>query len=161
METVEKERIGLLAASLFATFSVLVLGCVVIAPALNIWYAELLKPVFNPPNWVFAPVWIVLYAAMASAAYLVLLEGWKKASVRKAIAAYGVQLILNLTWIVVFFGLQQTWAALFVIALLWIAIIVNKFYFWRVRSLAGWLLVPYLLWVTFAAVLNGSIAGLN
>jgi tryptophan-rich sensory protein len=124
------------------------------------WYRTLVKPGFNPPDWIFAPVWTVLYLMMAVAAWRV----WRTATTvdrRRALAAFGVQLGLNLLWSILFFGFQQIGLALFEIALLLSAIAVCVVLFWRVERLAGQLLVPYLLWVAFAATLNLSLWLLN
>lgn len=145
-----------------------VLGCLVVsglgglatAAGVDGWYRTLVKPGFNPPDWVFAPVWTVLYLMMAVAAWRV----WRTAATvdrRRALAAFGVQLGLNLLWSILFFGLQQIGLALFEILLLLSAIAVCVVLFWRVERLAGWLLVPYLLWVAFAATLNLSLWLLN
>jgi translocator protein len=125
------------------------------------WYAQLRKPAWNPPSWVFAPVWTLLYALMAVAAWLVWLT---RGSVREAavpLSAYIVQLALNGTWSFLFFGRQAIGAALVEIALLWLAILVTVVLFWRVRRLAGILLLPYFAWVSFAVALNAALWRLN
>jgi len=124
------------------------------------WYAQLTKPAWNPPNWVFGPVWTLLYAMMGVSAWLV----WKDAGFKGATTAlslFGVQLALNAAWSWFFFGLLQPGLALVDIVLLWIAIFATLISFWRIRGLAGALLVPYLAWVTFASALNFSIWQLN
>ena len=123
------------------------------------WYAQLDKPAWNPPNWIFAPVWTLLYMAMAVAAWLV----WRQGSPtrRVPLAVWGVQLVLNALWSWIFFGLHRPGFAALEIGLLWVAILATTLLFWRVRRAAGVLFVPYLAWVTFAAVLNLSIWLLN
>ncbi len=124
------------------------------------WYAELVKPAWSPPPWLFGPVWTLLYLLMATAAWLVWREGgWGRQ--RAALQLYGIQLVLNAAWTPVFFGLRQTGAALVLIVVLWLAIAATARAFGRVRPAAGWLLGPYLAWVGFAAVLNASIWWLN
>lgn len=124
------------------------------------WYAGLAKPGWTPPGAVFAPVWTILYGLMAVAGWLV----WKAgatARTRAALAVFAVQLVLNTAWSWLFFGLERPDLALLCIVLLWAAIVATITAFWRVRPLAGGLLLPYLIWVTFAAALNFQIWRLN
>ncbi len=120
------------------------------------WYPSLQKPWFDPPAWVFGPVWTVLYVMMAIAAWQVYVAGD-----RAALTSFYVQLGLNLLWSVVFFGLRSPGLALIEIVFLWLAVAVTTAMFMRVRRSAGWLMVPYLAWVSFAAVLNAAIWRLN
>lgn len=124
------------------------------------WYQTLARPSWAPPDWVFGPVWTVLYAMMAVAAWLVWRQkGWRAA--RWPLTLFLVQLALNSLWSAIFFGLQQpAWACVEIVAL-WIAIAATLVAFWRRSRLAGALLLPYLLWVTFAAALNFEFARLN
>lgn len=124
------------------------------------WYDQLDKPSFNPPSWVFGPVWTVLYVLIAVAAWLV----WDRraeAAVALPLAAWGVQLVLNALWSWLFFGLERPGLAFAEILVLWLAILATVVLFWRLRPVAGALLIPYLAWVSFAAVLNGAIWRLN
>lgn len=124
------------------------------------WYAALAKPSWNPPNWVFAPVWTCLYILMGIAAGLV----WQRAGRRAARGALGlflVQLLLNSAWSWLFFGLHQPALAFAELVILWIAIAATALAFWRWRPLAGWLLAPYLAWVSFAGALNFALWQLN
>lgn len=125
------------------------------------WYPTLAKPSFNPPAWVFGPTWTVLYILMGVALFLVWRQGLDTQGVRLALIAFGVQLMLNALWSIIFFRMQSPGWAFAEIILLWIAIIATLWAFWRVLPAAGWLLVPYLAWVSFAGVLNGSIWILN
>ncbi len=134
---------------------------VVTDPGFTSWYAAIQKPGFMPPSWVFGPVWTVLYLLMGVAAFLVWQRGLGSRIVRIALVWFVVQLALNASWTPVFFGLQRIDLALLVIVLLWAAIIVTIYYFFRVSRPAGMLLIPYLLWVSFATVLNASIWHLN
>ena len=136
------------------------LGSLVSISALQGWYTGLIKPSFNPPNSVFGPVWTLLYVLMAVSGWLVWKQG-RWAENRPALTFYGVQLFLNVLWSVLFFGLHQTGAASAEILVLWIAILGTTILFWRRNTLAGALLVPYLGWVTFAALLNITIWQLN
>jgi tryptophan-rich sensory protein len=124
-------------------------------------YPTLAKPSFNPPAWVFGPTWTVLYILMGVALFLVWQQGLNTQGVRLALFVFGVQLMLNALWSIIFFRMQSPGWAFAEIILLWIAIIATLWAFWRVMPAAGWLLVPYLAWVSFAAVLNGSIWFLN
>jgi len=125
------------------------------------WYATIQKPAFNPPNWVFGPVWTTLYILMGISAYLVWMKGWDKKEVRSALAIFAVQLVLNTLWSIIFFGAKELFLAFVEIAFLWTAIVVTIFLFRRISRNAALLLVPYLLWVSFAAFLNYSVWQLN
>jgi benzodiazapine receptor len=138
-----------------------IFGSVATTPAIPGWYASLKKPSFNPPNWVFGPVWTLLYALMGISAYLVWNRGWEKKEVRIALVIFGIQLILNTLWSFIFFKFQSPGWALVEIIVLWLAILVTVLNFMKISKPAGWLLVPYLLWVSFAAFLNFSIFRLN
>jgi tryptophan-rich sensory protein len=125
------------------------------------WYPTLVKPAFTPPSWVFGPVWTTLYLLMGIAAFLVWQKGLRLRAVRVALAWFLVQLVLNALWSPVFFGLHRIGWALVVIVLLWAAIVVTIRHFACVSRVAALLLVPYLLWVSFATVLNAAIWWLN
>ena len=126
------------------------------------WFAELLKPTWNPPSWIFAPVWTLLYATMAVALWLVRREPANEDRLRKvALVLFAIQFALNLAWTPLFFGLRSPGLAFAEICLLWIALLSTMLAFGRVRPLAGYLLLPYLLWVSFARVLNGTIWLMN
>lgn len=125
------------------------------------WYATLRKPAITPPGWVFGPVWTALYLMMAVAALLVWLQGWRTPGVKTALVLFAVQLVLNLLWSPAFFGMQSPVAGLIVIIPLWAAVLATTMAFFRVSTVAGFLLVPYILWVSFAAVLNYLIFALN
>lgn len=124
------------------------------------WYPTLAKPVFTPPDWLFAPVWTVLYAAMGVAAAQIWRAGHTRA-VRRALILFAVQLLLNGGWSFAFFWARSPGIGLLVIVLLWIVLAVTLRAFFRLRAVAGWLLVPYLAWVTYALALNLGIWVLN
>jgi tryptophan-rich sensory protein len=124
------------------------------------WYVTLEKPSWNPPGWVFAPVWTLLYLSMGVAAWLVW-ERRDRRPIRVAMVLLGVQLALNLAWSGLFFALQSPEFAFYEIVFLWLAILTTLVEFWRIRTTAGLLLVPYLAWVSFAASLNWMIWRLN
>jgi tryptophan-rich sensory protein len=124
------------------------------------WYAALAKPAFTPPALIFAPVWTALYLMMAVAAWLVWKDGgWAGAG--PALTLFLVQLALNAQWSYLFFGLHRPGLAWFDILALWLALLGTVAAFWRRRPLAGALLLPYLFWVSFAAVLNFALWRLN
>jgi tryptophan-rich sensory protein len=124
------------------------------------WYAGIVKPSWNPPNWVFGPVWTVLYAMMGVAAWLVWLRR-PQVPVGPALALFGVQLLLNAFWSWLFFGWHRMGWALLEMGLLWLAILATLIAFRRVAPAAGYLLVPYLAWVSFAWFLNYTLWRLN
>ena len=154
-----------LVAFLAASFGAAALGSWSTSQSVNTWYPTLRKPSFTPPGWVFGPVWTVLYAAMAVAAWLVKREA-DRSPVRapvgqQALVAWGVQLTLNVAWSAVFFGQRRIGAAVAVIAALWTAIAVCAERSARVSRPAALLLLPYLGWTTFAAALNVRLWQLN
>jgi tryptophan-rich sensory protein len=134
-------------------------GGLATASSVDTWYPTLAKPAFNPPNWVFAPVWTTLYVLMAIAAWRVWRSGATAA--RLALGAWALQLALNLSWSLLFFGLQRIGAALAEILVLLAAIALTARLFWRIDRAAGALLAPYLAWVAFAALLNAALWRLN
>ena len=149
-----------LAVCLAACFGAAALGTMFTWPGVSTWYQGIRKPSFSPPNWVFGPVWTALYTMMAVAAWLV----WQKsdAAARSVpLVLFGVQLALNAAWSPIFFGLRSFGWALADIVALWLAIVATLVAFLRVSAPAGLLLVPYLAWVSFAAVLNFGIWRLN
>jgi benzodiazapine receptor len=128
--------------------------------AIPAWYAYLSKPSFSPPNWLFGPVWTILYLLMGIAAYRI----WscqKSASRQKALSAYFVQLALNALWTPVFFGLHALGLGLIIICAMCIAILITIFRFWRIDRTAAYLLCPYIAWVSFATALNIVLLMLN
>lgn len=150
---------------------------------INTWYASLNKPSFNPPNWIFGPVWTAIFVLMGIALYLVwikkwetkneiyhrkikawnpfsrkFLGAWQKANV---ILVFATQLVLNVLWSILFFGLHSPGVAFFELLMLWFAIIFLIINFYKVSKVAAWLLLPYILWVSFAAILNLAIFLIN
>ncbi len=124
------------------------------------WYDLLAKPSWRPPNWLFAPVWTVLYLMIAVSGWLV----WREAGVAGAkipLTVYAIQLVLNAAWTPIFFGLHRPDLAFFEIVLIWLSIVATILLFYPIHAGAAWLLVPYLGWVTFAAALNFAIWSLN
>ncbi len=151
-----------LIVALVVTFAAAAIGSAATIPNLEPWYASLTKPSWNPPNFVFGPVWSTLYTLMAIAAWLVWRRGGPDgANVRVPLAWFLLQLALNALWSWLFFGWHRVGLAFVEVLMLWLAILATILSFRRVSSLAAILLVPYLLWVTFASTLNGAIARLN
>jgi tryptophan-rich sensory protein len=142
-----------LAASLILCQTAGFLGSLFTTPAIPTWYAALKKPSFTPPNWIFGPVWIGLFILMGISLFLV----WKRQGhphFKTALVFFCVQLILNVLWSVAFFGLRWPLLGFIDIVLLWLAILLTIRHFWKVSRFSGTLLLPYLLWVSFAAFLN-------
>lgn len=137
------------------------IGAFATQASINDWYTTINKPFFNPPNWIFAPVWTILYTMMGIAAALVWHQGLAKEGVKSALIVFVVQFILNALWSTVFFGMRQPLYALFVIIALWIMLLLCIQKFMKINKTAGSLLVPYLLWISFATILNFSIYWLN
>lgn len=138
-----------------------IIGSIFTTPAIPTWYAGLTKGPLNPPSWVFAPVWTTLFALMGIAVYLVWKKGMTRPEVRSAVIVFGVQLVLNVMWSILFFGLQSPGLALVEIAIFWLAIALTIWKFAKVSPTAAWLMTPYIAWVSFASYLNYTIWILN
>ena len=136
--------------------AVLVIGAAVSAPGVEGWHAGGPEPNWPPPRWVFGPVWVVLYVVTAVAASIVWLSR-RRGDVCCPLSAFGVQLALGLAWSVCFFGLRSPLLGFLDVCLLWVMVAVTAVEFFRVSRTAGWLMAPYWLWVTLAAVLNAAI----
>lgn len=141
-------------------FAISALGAFITLPKIPGWYGDLTKPSFNPPPWLFGPVWTILYVLMALAAWRIWLRPASEAR-STGLSWFYIQLALNAAWSPVFFGLQQPRLALAVIVGLLASLAFAVFRFFSIDRLAGWMLVPYLAWVGFASVLNGAIVVLN
>jgi tryptophan-rich sensory protein len=137
------------------------IGSLFTTPAITTWYATLQKPPFTPPNWLFAPAWITLYLLMGISAFIIWRRGLDNRWVKRALTVFLIQLVLNALWSVAFFGLESPLYGVIVIAALWVAILFTILKFFKISSVAAVLMLPYILWVTFAAVLNVSILVLN
>lgn len=149
-----------LACAIAVCFAAAGISSLYTTPAIPGWYASLQKPAWNPPNWLFGPVWTLLYLLMSVAVWLV----WRErgfAGAGLALALFALQLLLNALWSIIFFGWQRPALALLEIFFLWAAIFATMLSFWRISQPAAWLMWPYLLWVTFAGFLNLAIARLN
>lgn len=146
--------------SIVATVGIGSLGGIFTIAEIPNWYAGLNKPSFNPPNWLFGPVWTSLYTMMGIAFYLI----WKQPATdtrKKAIQIFIIQFVLNFFWSIIFFSLHSIGAALIEIIVMWIFILLTIIQFSKLSKPAAWLLVPYIAWVSFATLLTASIWKLN
>lgn len=138
-----------------------IIGSLVTTTGEGSWYAAIEKPPFNPPGFVFGPVWTTLYILMGISLYLIWMEGTGRREVRLALIFFSTQLVLNALWTFLFFGLQSPFLGLVEIIILWLFIVATIVAFYRFNKTAAFLMVPYLAWVTFAAFLTYSIWILN
>jgi tryptophan-rich sensory protein len=152
-------KIWKLFISILVPFIASTIGSLFTASSVSTWYLTLNKPVFNPPGWIFGPVWTLLYLLMGIALYLVWID--KAKNKEKAYWLFGIQLGLNALWSILFFGLKNPLFAFIEIILLWIAILMTIIYFYKINKKTIYLLLPYILWVSFASVLNFSLMILN
>jgi len=137
------------------------LGSFATRGSVTTWYADLSRPSFTPPDWTFGVVWPILYVMMGISAFLIWNMGFDKTEVKVALGIFGLQLILNGLWTPIFFGLHLIGLALVEIIMMWAAILLTIISFWKVSKPAAFLLLPYILWVSFAIVLNASLYILN
>lgn len=137
------------------------IGSFYTAPAIPGWYAGLNKPSFNPPDWVFAPVWITLYLMMGLTLYLSLRHWPERPADKPSLIAFAVQLVLNAGWSIIFFGLRSPLFGFIWIIALWLSILATIIFFRRVTRIGAILLIPYLIWVSFAGALNFLLWRLN
>ena len=138
-----------------------IVGSIFTIPSISAWYATLVKPDLNPPAWIFAPVWILLFALMGIAAFLVWKNGTSRQDIKIALGIFIGQLALNTLWSIIFFGMHNPGLAFIEIIALWFAIVWLITVFYKISKLAAYLLLPYILWVSFAAYLNYAIWVLN
>lgn len=157
----QRKNVFKLIIAIFVSQLAGVIGSIFTVSAIAGWYSELAKPALNPPNWLFGPAWVTLYTLMGIAAFLVWKKGWEQKEVKKGLAVFGLQLLLNAIWSIIFFGWQNPAWALVNIILLWLAIVWTIIVFRRISKPAACLLLPYILWVSFAAYLNYSIWMIN
>jgi benzodiazapine receptor len=161
MQNMNLKDISKLVVSIVASLAAGAIGSIFTRTAIPTWYTTLAKPPFTPPNWIFAPVWTFLYVLMGIAAFLIWRRGLENKPVRTALLLFLIQLVLNAFWSVAFFGLESPLYGLIVISILWVAILVMIVLFFRISKVSSILMWPYLLWVSFATVLNSSIWLLN
>ncbi|MFA5764212.1 MAG: TspO/MBR family protein [archaeon] len=139
------------------------IGTIFTIPNIPTWYASLVKPFFSPPNWLFAPVWTILFLMMGVSLYFILENKNKKLEIKRkiAIAFFGIQFIFNILWSYLFFGLRNPLFGFIGIIFLWISILATIISFYKIDKKSAYLLVPYLLWVSFATILNFAVFILN
>jgi len=137
------------------------LGSIFTMPSIPTWYAAINKPAFNPPNWIFGPVWTTLFILMGIALYLIWDKGLDKIQVRTAVNIFSAQLVLNILWSLIFFSLHSPFWAFIEIIALWLLILWTIIAFYRLDKVAGLILIPYILWVSFASFLNLTVYLLN
>jgi tryptophan-rich sensory protein len=137
------------------------LGSIVTVTGSGSWFAQLVKPSFQPPNWLFGPMWTTLFILMGIALYLVWELGTEKPEVRFALGIFGAQFALNIIWSFLFFGLQSPLLGLLDIIILWWMILATIILFYRIRKGAAFFLIPYIAWVTIATAVNAAIYLLN
>lgn len=139
------------------------IGSIFTIPNIPTWYADLVKPFFSPPNWLFAPVWTTLFLLMGIAFYIIWESKGKKFEKIRILALgwFEVQFAFNVLWSYLFFGLRSPFLGFIGILLLWVSIVITIFYFFKVNKKAAYLLLPYILWVCFAGILNFFIMLLN
>lgn len=125
------------------------------------WYKMLDKPFFNPPSWVFAPVWIILYLVMGISAFLIWNKESENTKVKNALFVFLLQLIINISWSLVFFGMRNILLSVIVIVFLWLSIQWTILRFYKISKIAAFILIPYSCWVSFAAILNIAILYMN
>lgn len=138
-----------------------IIGAFFTTPSIPTWYASLTKPAFNPPNYVFGPVWTILYLLMGISLYFILQDSKKSREKKKGLIFFFLQLVLNSFWSIVFFGSQSILGGLIIILILWFLIFQTIIHFAKINKTSAYLLYPYLLWVSFATILNLSIYFLN
>ncbi len=138
-----------------------ILGSLFTMSKIPTWYMTLSKPELAPPNWIFGPVWTTLFILMGIALYLVWNQGTDRKDVKIALYIFSTQLILNVLWSIIFFGLENPGSAFIEIISLWISILLSIIYFYKISKPASYLLIPYIAWVSFASYLNFMIWWLN
>jgi len=161
MRRSKTNEILLLFASIIICQLAGIIGSLFTTSSIPRWYANTNKPSFNPPNWIFAPVWTTLFLLMGISLYLIWRRSLKEKGIKIAFTVFLFQLVLNMLWSFLFFGLQSPFAAFIEIIFLWITILITIILFFRIYWVAGVMLIPYILWVSFASVLNFAIWRLN
>jgi len=161
MKLPTSRSLGLLVLCIAIPLILGIIGSVFTMPEVGNWYAGLLKPSFNPPAWLFGPVWTLLYILMGVSLWLVIRDGMSSRPVQQAVALFAVQLALNLAWSIIFFGMHLIAVAFIEILILFVFILATTLTFKRINPTAGWLFIPYLCWTAVASVLTGTLWLLN
>lgn len=147
--------------SLLIPFSAGAIGSLFTTQSIPTWYSTLNRASFNPPNWVFGPAWTILYILMSISLFLILDSNASKKDKRMPLIIFLIQIVLNALWSIIFFGLRSPLAAFISIIFLWVSILLNIIEFYKIKKIAGLILLPYILWVTFASILNLFVVILN
>jgi len=148
--------------SFIISFLIAFIGSSATTPQIKGWYSvSIVKPPISPPNWIFAPVWTLLFIFMAISAYLVWQNRRNNKNANIGLVSYLIQLILNCFWSISFFAMKSPLLAFIAIVLLWITILITIYYFFKVNKTAAYLIIPYILWVSFASILNFWIVLIN
>jgi len=155
------KKLKQIAIAIFICLLAGLVGSMATQTSVNTWYVSINKPVFNPPNWLFAPVWTTLFILMGVAAGIVWNRGFYHKWVKTALYHFGFQLLLNIAWSLVFFGLKEIFGALLIVVSLFVLLLFTFKWFKVVNEKAAYLLIPYIIWVAFATILNFSIWQLN
>ena len=129
--------------------------------SLSTWYVTLHKPSFNPPGWLFGPVWILLYLSMGIALFLIIKDGFVTREIILAVCFFTAQLLFNGLWSYIFFGKKELFLSFIDLVLLWVLILITIIIFYKTNNISGYIMIPYLLWVSFAGILNWSIWKMN
>lgn len=161
MDNFKRSDIYKLIISFVIVFAIGMIGAVITSPQITIWYPSIIQPSWTPTGWVFPIVWNILYILISISLFMVLKENLQDKKVKIALSIFGIQLILNFLWSIVFFGFQSIIGGLGVILMLWIFILINIIVFYKISKWAGIFLIPYIVWVTIATYLNYSIYLLN
>ncbi len=161
MKIPSSRSLGLLVLCIAIPLIIGIIGSVFTMPEVGSWYAGLQKPSFNPPAWLFGPVWTLLCILMGVSLWLVIRDGMSSRPVQQAVALFAVQLGLNLAWSIIFFGMHLIAVAFIEILILFVFIVATTLAFRRINPTAGWLFIPYLCWTAFASVLTGTLWLLN
>ena len=161
MKLPSTRSLGLLVLCIAVPLIIGIIGSVFTMPEVGNWYAGLHKPSFNPPAWIFGPVWTLLYILMGISLWLVIKDGMSSRPVQQAVALFAVQLGLNLAWSIIFFGMHLIAVAFIEILVLFVFIMATTLAFKRINPTAGWLFIPYICWTAFASVLTGTLWLLN
>jgi len=161
MKLPSSRSLGLLVLCIAIPLFIGIIGSVFTMPEVGTWYAGLLKPSFNPPAWLFGPVWTLLSILMGVSLWLVIRDGMSSRPVQQAVALFAVQLGLNLAWSILFFGMHLIAVAFIEILILFVFILATTLTVKRINPTAGWLFIPYICWTAFASVLTGTLWLLN
>ena len=161
MESLKKSEILKLAVSILIPLIAGFIGSIATMSSIPTWFTALAKPAWTPPNWAFAPIWTTLFILMGIALFLVWRQGLWRKDVKIAVSIFAVQLVLNVLWSIIFFGMQSLLGGLIEIVFLWIAILATIITFYRISKTAGILLIPYIIWVTIASYLTYTVYLLN